>query len=196
MTSRTDTPGMGLTTGQLDRAALEAAIAKQSLRQRWISPLAWLGVALILIGVLVGALLVTVGENNSVTLHEPSGDPHGVIIHSIVMTVSANMPLGSRRVTYKYQDSKWHNCSAGGPQGYSDVHVEFVYYVPPVPDSGSTSGTKERRWQLNQSASAYLWNQGAVSFTAHLISAPHRLWAIDATESAFDSTSTFCSGSS
>jgi hypothetical protein len=207
MTSHTDSPGTRLSDGGHNRAPLEEAMAKREARQKWLRPLVWVSATVILAGVMIGILFVVFLENKSVSPLE--GDPNGIVLRSVVRTVSENMPLGSRLLSHRYREPTWHNYSPNVSSGYSDIQAQFVYYVPPGADTALKHGGKQQRWVLIPSSSPFsshqtvilsaptgqpIWSD--VSVTANVISRSDGTWALDGSSAAFGHSSSFCGGPS
>jgi hypothetical protein len=207
MTSYTDSPGTRLSDGGHDRAPLEEAMAKHEARQKWLRPLVWLSATVLLAGVVIGVLFVVFLENKSVSPLE--GDPNGIVLRSVVKTVSENMPLGSRLLSHRYREPTWHNCSPPKfPSGYSDIQAQFVYYIPPSAGTASKLRGKPHKWVLVPSSAPYSWHQTVilsgpngqypiwsdVALSAKVISGSTGIWAIDGSSAAFGESSSYCGG--
>jgi len=184
-------------------------MAKHAARQRWFVPLIWLVAAIILAGVLIGILFITLAESKSVSPSPLEGDPDGVVLRSIVRTVDENMPLGSRLLSHRYVEPRWHNCSPDVSAGYSDVEAHFVYYIPTSTETTAKLGGKPHGWTLDPSLAPYSWTASSptfsvsdsqfpisadVSLSAKVISRSADIWDIDGSSVAFGKASSFCGG--
>ena len=206
MTSPTDSLGTRLNGGGSERASLEEAMARHEARQRWSRPIVWTIGLLVVTGVLAGVMFGVFFYSRS--LSNPTGDPHGEVLHGLVKQVYEHVPLGAVVVSHRYSEPHWYNCSPRYGAHFSDVQAQVVFRSIAIPAvvaqsaealtaAGQTALSWSTTFQVAGKASAQLTINDNVSVHWKMILGSNaRVWTFDASAPSLGTPSGYCSGRS
>jgi len=170
---------------------LEEAMARHAKREWWAAPFVYTAIAVVLVGVLAGALAVVLLEQKSITTRVPGEDPRGKILNGLVRELDSQIPPGAQVLSHRYEEPRWHNCSAGRSAGYSGVQAEIVFRSSTIPKVVGSSAL-----QLANAERPLTWSASEADVTVDYVQIPGTdawIWTYDA-NTGFDAAQDFCGG--